>query len=92
MRVRWTPAAADDLENIANYLFEKTPEHAALLIREIYRAPLGLKDFPSLGREGKKKGTRELVMPSLPYFFVYQVRANTVHIVRVLHTSQKWPR
>jgi toxin ParE1/3/4 len=92
MRVRWTPAAADDLEFIADYLFEKTPEHAARLIREICRAPLGLKDFPSRGREGKKKGTRELVMPSLPYIFVYQVRANTVHIVRVLQGSQEWPR
>jgi plasmid stabilization system protein ParE len=65
MRVRWTPAAANDLESIADYLFEKTPEHAARLIREICRAPLGLKDFPSRSREGKKKGTRELVMPSL---------------------------
>jgi hypothetical protein len=28
MQVRWTSAAAEDLENIANYLFEKTPENA----------------------------------------------------------------
>jgi plasmid stabilization system protein ParE len=31
-------------------------------------------------------------MPSLPYVFVYQVGSNTVHIVRVLHGSQEWPR
>jgi toxin ParE1/3/4 len=92
MQVRWTPAAADDLENIANYLFEKTPENAARLIREIYRTPSGLKNFPNRGREGKKKGTRELVVPSLPYIFVYRVRSNTVFIVRVLHASQEWPR
>jgi len=29
MQVRWTTEAARDLENIANYLFEKTPENAA---------------------------------------------------------------
>lgn len=29
MEVRWTLAAADDLETIANYLFDKTPENAA---------------------------------------------------------------
>jgi addiction module RelE/StbE family toxin len=92
MQVRWTPAAADDLENIANYLFEKTPENASRLIREIYRTPSRLKNFPNRGREGKKKGTRELVMLSLPYVFVYQVRAGGVHIVRVLHSSQEWPR
>jgi len=92
MQVRWTPAAADDLENIANYLFEKTPENAARLIREIYRTPAGLKYFPKRGRAGKKEGTRELVMPSLPYIIVYQVKSNTVYIVRVLHGSQEWPR
>jgi toxin ParE1/3/4 len=90
MQVRWTGAAADDLENIANYLFEKTPENAPRLIREIYRTPLKLKNFPNRGREGKKKGTRELVMGSLPYVFVYQVKSNAVYIVRVLHSSQEW--
>jgi len=92
MQVRWTPATADDLENIANYLFEKTPENAARLIREIFRTPAELKDFPNRGRTGKKEGTRELVLPSLPYMIVYQIRSNTAEILRVLHGSQEWPR
>ncbi len=89
MQVRWTPAAADDLENIANYLFEKTPENAARLIRDIYGAPAILQKFPNRGRAGKKEGTRELLMPTLPYVIVYHVRANIVHIVRILHGSQQ---
>lgn len=92
MRVRWTPAAANDLQQIAEYLFEKTPENAARLIREIYSAPLGLEDFPNRGRVGKKVGTRELVLAPLPYIVVYQIRADVVHIVRILHSSQEWPR
>ncbi len=48
MQVRWTSAAAEDLESIANYLFEKTPESAARLIREIYNVPSTLKSFPKL--------------------------------------------
>jgi toxin ParE1/3/4 len=91
MRVRWTLAAADDLQDIANYLFEKTPENTARLIREIYGAPSSLKSFLNRGRVGKKPGTRELVMPSLPYVIVYQVRGETVNIVRILHGSQEWP-
>jgi plasmid stabilization system protein ParE len=67
MQVRWTSVAADDLENIANYLFEKAPENAPRLIREICDAPSSLKNFPNLGRAGKKKGTRELPMSSPPY-------------------------
>jgi toxin ParE1/3/4 len=61
-------------------------------IRELYEAPASLKSFPNRGRPGKKEGTRELVVPSLPYVIVYQVRTDSVHVVRVLHTSQDWPR
>ena len=92
MRVRWTPAAAADLENIANYLFEQTPENAGRLIREIYLAPKGLESFPLRGRAGKKEGTRELVLPSLPYVIVYRVTSGSVDILRVLHGSQDWPQ
>ncbi len=92
MQLRWTSTAADDLEIIANYLFDKTPENAPRLIREIYNAPTTLKNFPNRGRAGKKEGTRELVMSSLPYIIVYHVRGDTVHIVRILHSSQDWPR
>jgi toxin ParE1/3/4 len=92
MRVRWTSAAVEDLQTIANYLFEKTPENATPLIREICRAPSSLERFPNRGRVGKKEGTRELVMSSLPYVIVYQVRDDAVNVVRILHGSQDWPR
>jgi plasmid stabilization system protein ParE len=55
MRVRWTPAATEDLQNIANYLFEKTPELAPRLIRKLYSAPSSLTSFPNRGGLGKKK-------------------------------------
>jgi toxin ParE1/3/4 len=92
MRVRWTRAAANDLEDIANYLFEKTPENAARLIREIYKAPSQLTKFPDSGRVGRKIGTRELIVPSLPYVVVYQGGAEAVTIVRILDSAQEWPR
>jgi addiction module RelE/StbE family toxin len=92
MRLRWTAAAADDLEHIADYLFEKTPENAAQLIRRIYNAPSALEIFPNRGRHGKKQGTRELVIPSLPCIVVYRFVADIVYIVRILHGAQDWPR
>jgi toxin ParE1/3/4 len=89
--LRWTREAAADLENIANYLFEKTPERAAELVWGIYDAPIALLTFPYRGRVGRKEGTRELVLSPLPYIVVYQVRGETVHVVRILHGAQKWP-
>ena len=89
--LRWTKEAAADLENIANYLFENTPERATELVRGIYDAPTALLTFPYRGRAGRKEGTRELVLAPLPYIVVYQVRGETVHLVRILHCAQKWP-
>ncbi len=92
MQVRWTTAAARDLENIADYLFEKTPENAARLIREICDAVFALRIYPNRGRPGKKSGTRELVLPALPYIVVYKVTGDVLHIARILHGAQQWPR
>jgi toxin ParE1/3/4 len=88
MQVRWATAAASDLENIANYLFEKTPENAARLMREICGAVFALKFYPNRGRPGKKSGTRELVIRSLPLIVVYKVGSDVLHIARILHGAQ----
>jgi toxin ParE1/3/4 len=66
MELRWSEEAANDLERITDYLCENTPERAPDLIRAIYDAPTALLTFPRRGRPGKRKGTRELVLSSLP--------------------------
>jgi plasmid stabilization system protein ParE len=53
--------------------------------------PLHSKLSPNRGRPGKKQGTRELVIPSLPYIVAYQVSEDTVYIARILHAAQQWP-
>ncbi len=42
MELRWTEQAANDLERIADYLFDTTPERTAKLIRTLYDAPPAL--------------------------------------------------
>jgi toxin ParE1/3/4 len=91
MELRWTQEAAADLEHIADYLFQIAPERAGELVRGIYNAPSALVTFPYRGRAGRKEGTRELVLSSLPYIVVYQINGEVIHIVRILHGAQKWP-
>ena len=91
MHLRWTEAAAVDLERIADYLFEQTPLHASRIVNEIYDAPTKLLGFPAMGRPGRAEGTRELILAPLPYLIVYSASNDTVHIVRILHGAQKWP-
>jgi toxin ParE1/3/4 len=91
MELRWTEGAANDLEWIADYLFEHAPRRAAELVREIYNAPAALLTFPHRGRPGKREGTRELTLSPLPYIVVYEITADVIHIVRILHGAQQWP-
>jgi toxin ParE1/3/4 len=91
MKLRWTAEAANDLTRIADYLFEHAPDRAAQLIRTVFEAPASLLAFPARGRPGKKHGTRELVLSSLPYVVVYTIRDEVVYVVRILHGAQRWP-
>lgn len=91
MQLRWTEDAANDLEQITDYLFEHAPERAANMVRTVYDAPAALLAFPLRGRPGKKLGTRELVLSPLPYVVVYTVRGDLIYITRILHGAQLWP-
>jgi len=91
MQLRWTEAAAADLERIAEHLFIHAPDRAPVLIRSIYEAPRSLLSFSHRGRPGRKVGTRELVLSPLPWIVIYAVRGDVVSVVRILHGAQRWP-
>lgn len=71
--------------------FEDAPEHAERIVRTLYHAAPSLVEFPYRGRPGRKEGTQELLLLPLPYVIVYNVQADIIHIVRILHAAQNWP-
>jgi addiction module RelE/StbE family toxin len=91
MRLRWTPAAADDLEAIHAYLVQYFPSFAHSTIQEIYQTILTLRSTPYRGRIGREEGTRELVLPRLPYIVIYRVKENDVEILHIYHGAQNRP-
>lgn len=92
MRLRWTRLAEADLNDIAAYIGQDSPAAAARVILELIdQAEASLTRHPALGRPGRVIGTRELVIGNLPYIIPYRVRDGDVEILRVLHTSRRWP-
>jgi addiction module RelE/StbE family toxin len=51
----------------------------------------GLAASPLMGREGRYLGTRELVIPGLPYVVVYRLRGQSVEVITVHDTRRPWP-
>jgi toxin ParE1/3/4 len=62
------------------------------LIIDFCRHIAYLCDHPEIGRVGRIPGTRELVIPGLPYIVPYRVKSAAIQILGVLHTSQEWPQ
>ena len=82
MTVKWTRKALDNLD---------TPMAAAKIATKIWDAVQMLSDQPGMGRPGRVPGTRELVVAGLPYVLPYVEKDGNVFILRVMHTSMKWP-
>jgi len=91
MNVRWSPAAAENLSRIFDYIRPDNLFAAERVVRTIYDSAGSLESFPYRGRVGRVEGTRELVLPSLPFVIVYRVLEDAVEIAAVLHGGQRWP-
>jgi toxin ParE1/3/4 len=91
MRIRWTPAAAADLERISEYLKNRHPHYRQPTMRKLYQALRSLTDSPQRGRPGREEGTRELLFPSLPYIAVYRVKEERIEVLRIYHSAQERP-
>jgi toxin ParE1/3/4 len=93
MLVRWPPAAADDLQQISEYIRADDPDAAQRVAAKIYDRAATLGTHPHHGRRGRVAGTRELPLPPLPFIVVYRILegAAAVEIVNIIHGAQRWP-
>jgi toxin ParE1/3/4 len=92
LRLRWTRLAEGDLDAIADYIGQDNPAAAARVVLELLdQAETVLSRSPAIGRPGRVLGTREFVIAGLPYIIAYRVRDKDLEILRVLHTSRRWP-
>ena len=92
MKIRWTNAAAQDLDSIREYIFQDNPKVAieqVLHIINLVEEHLYLN--PGMGRIGRVSHTREFVISGIPYIVVYRVSRKTLEIIRVIHGAQQWP-
>jgi toxin ParE1/3/4 len=88
VKLRWSRRAILRLASIHDYIAQDSPDagmRVAALIVE------GLERFPLSGRPGRIEGSRELVIPGLPYILPYRIVDDEVQIASVVHTSRQWP-
>jgi toxin ParE1/3/4 len=92
MRIDWSAHALADLKAISEFIEDdRSVEVANRVIRRIYDAIQTLRSMPFRGRVGRVEGTRELVVPGLPYVIVYEQGGEIVLVLNVVHGAQKQP-
>jgi plasmid stabilization system protein ParE len=79
------------LRGVHAHIAMDNPQAAARVVRRIKTCVEKLASFPNAGRIGQVDGTRELVVPGLPYIVVYRLNAESVEILRVFHSATDWP-
>lgn len=86
---RWTRPAQKDLQAQLEYIQRENPEIVSRIAARIRKATESLDAFPQLGRDGTVEGTRELIIPKLPFICVYRIKNEHVEIIRFLHERMR---
>ena len=91
MNLDWLPEANRNRFEQLDYIAQDNPLAAIGQDEEIERQVSMLMLHPKIGRSGRLKGTRELVISRTPFVVIYRVQVNHIEVIRLLHSSQKWP-
>lgn len=92
MKSVWTRSAIRDLTHARDYIARENPDAACEIASRIVDASERVIQFPEVGRIGRVKGTRDVVVPGTQYLIVYRLKKNAVHFLRVRHGRQEWPK
>ena len=91
MRLRWLPSAEQALEEIVDFIaLDNLDAALALADRIITSTEQTLTEHPKSGRPGRVETTRELVVHR-NYIVVYQVTAQQVLVLDVIHAARLYP-
>ncbi|HWJ88913.1 MAG TPA: type II toxin-antitoxin system RelE/ParE family toxin [Pelagibacterium sp.] len=89
-RTIWSPQSQLQLQSIFNFIASDDPRSAESVARRLVAAGERLAVLPT-GRPGRIAGTFEKLVRGLPYFIIYSVRGDEIHILQLIHTAQNFP-
>lgn len=83
--------AIRNLADQIDYIAGDNPDAADRMENLVSSQARLLLTHPRLGRRGRKRGTRELVISHSPFILVYRVKKSEIEVLRVLHGAQRYP-
>ncbi len=90
--IKWTLAALDDLEQIAEYIGRDSQFYAAGVVQEVFTAAESIGRLPlasGIVPEFEDESIREILVRR--YRMIYQVRDESVHMLAIVHGARDLP-
>lgn len=93
LRLEWLPKANTTRFAQLDYIAQHNAKAAISMDEQIEKQTEQLLHYPEMGRPGRKKGTRELVIAGTPFIAIYRVkpRAGRIELLCVLHGARQYP-
>lgn len=91
-QLRWSPRAAQDLEDICEYIAQDSETYARLFAQRIMALIETIPDSPLLGAvvpEYRREDLRERIFQN--YRIVYRTRGHSVEVVSIVHGARLLP-
>ena len=90
LQIEWKKEAENDAIEMLEYVGKDNVISAYALYNEIKIQINQLSDYPKLGKLGRIKGTRELIIADTSYIVAYRIHNNIIQILRILHSARNW--
>jgi plasmid stabilization system protein ParE len=88
-QIRWSPRAANNLEEICSYIARDSERYAAIFAKKVNAIVKNLVEFPKSGRivpEYNDHNLREKIYEN--YRIVYRLKGEYIEIVAICHGAR----
>jgi toxin ParE1/3/4 len=89
VKIRFTPGALRQLDQILQYVAERNPQAANRVKERIQEIVTLLASHPMAGESTDQPGRRRMIANPYPYVIFYRIRGDELIIQRIRHTSQR---
>ena len=93
MKLVFDDRALGDLAAIHEWIAKENPRAAKAVVERLFASIEHLASFPHMGHAGRDEGTREWVVPRLPYIVIYEIHPDRdeIIVIAVVHGAQEQP-
>lgn len=90
LKIRWSPRAISNFEDVCNYITKDSEYYAALFAKKVNTIIKGIPQFPRAGRvvpEYGDENLREKIYEN--YRLVYRLKEEFIEIVAICHAAKQ---